>query len=103
MAKADIMAGACGFKTFVTATLEDRRCRLTIESDCKAIQKLASELTDVDPLKEIALKRGMPQTLEMGAKHCIHAACPVPVAIIKTVEVAAGLNLPVDASIKLSK
>jgi hypothetical protein len=39
----------------------------------------------------------------MGAKHCTHAACPVPVGIIKAVEVETGLALPADVSIKLSK
>ena len=28
-----------------------------------------------------------------------HAACPVPAAIIKALEVAAGLNVPKDATI----
>jgi hypothetical protein len=45
----------------------------------------------------------MPRSLEMGHKYCTHAACPVPVGIIKAIEVEAGLALPVDASIKVSK
>ncbi len=34
---------------------------------------------------------------------CSHAACPVPVGIIKAVEVEAGLALPEDAHIKVSR
>jgi hypothetical protein len=37
----------------------------------------------------------------MAAKHCKHAACPVPSGIVKAVEVASGLALPKDASIKV--
>jgi len=107
VATADIFAGACGFHTLVTATMNGAgsggACKLQIESDCKAIQKLAAELTDVEPFKEISARRATPKTLETGLKFCTHAACPVPAGIIKAVEVAAGLNLPVDASIKLSK
>lgn len=78
-------------------------CRLTIESECRAIQKLAAELAEVDPFREISHRRDTPLTLQLGAKYCSHAACPVPAGIIKAVEVAAGLNLPVDAAIRLSK
>lgn len=103
MAKAEIFAGACGFTTTVTAIKEGSKCNLIIESQCKAIQKLAEELKQVDPFREISFKQSTPASLEAGAKYCIHAACPVPVGIIKAVEVEAKLNLPVDATIKVTK
>jgi len=103
MSKAEIHAGACGFTTTVNATMNGKMCQLAIESDCKAINKMATELTEVEPFKEISSRRQVPKTLEMGLKHCTHAACPVPAGIIKAVEIEAGLNLPVDVTIKLSK
>jgi len=103
VAKAVINAGICGFITVVTATADGSAVNLKIESECKAIQELAKHLTRVDPLKEISTRRMMPLTLEMGAKYCAHAACPVPVGIIKAVEVESGLALPAEASIQLSK
>ena len=66
-------------------------------------QRLAEELADVNPFQEISFRGEGPQTLKLGAKHCYHPACPVPVGIIKAVEVEAGLALPADAGIKLSK
>jgi hypothetical protein len=103
MAKAEIFSGACGYTTTVEAVMNGRACQINIESECDAIQKMAAELTEVEPFKEISSRRQLPKTLEMGIKHCTHAACPVPVGIIKAVEIEAGLNLPVDVSIKLSK
>jgi len=103
LAKAEIFSGICGFTTQVTANMDGQVCNLAIESECAAIQKLASELTQVNPFQEISFRRQMPHTLEMGAKYCTHAACPVPVGIIKAVEVAAMLALPADATIKLTK
>jgi hypothetical protein len=103
MAKAEIFSGVCGFVTVVEATMDGKVCNLQITSECAAIQKLAQELTQVNPYREISTKRAMPQTLEMGVKHCTHAACPVPVGIIKAVEVEANLALPKDVTIKLSK
>ena len=103
MAQADIIAGNCGFTTQVETRMDGRVCKVHIRSDCAAIQRLAGELTEVEPFKEISFKRAMPKTHEMGIKYCTHAACPVPVGIIKAIEIEAGLALPTDVVIKLSK
>jgi hypothetical protein len=103
MAKAVIEPGICGFHASVEAKMDGEMVNLTITSDCPAIQKMAAELSQVNPYKEISSRRAVPLTLQAGLKYCTHAACPVPVGIIKAVEVEAGLALPQDASIKISK
>jgi len=103
MAKAEISSGICGHVTTVEATGNVKVCKLTITSTCKAIQQIAAELPEVSPMQEISAKRAVPQALQMGLKHCYHAACPVPVGIIKAVEVAGNLALPKDAIIKVTK
>lgn len=104
MAQAEIFAGVCGFTTRVTAAKNgSRQVALNIESDCKSIQRLAAALTEVDPFREFTLRGQGPLTLQLASQHCSHAACPVPTGIIKAIEVAAGLALPVDVSIKISK
>jgi hypothetical protein len=102
MARAEIDAGICGFRTTVIARMAEGSCRITIESDCEAVRELAKALTEVDPFREISFRGEGPLTLRMGARYCHHPACPVPVGIIKTVEIAAGLALPKDATIRLS-
>ena len=84
-------------------TLAGKTCQIALSSDCEAIRRLSQELTQVNPYQEISFRRAMPQTLQLGAKYCTHAACPVPVGIIKAVEIEAGLALPTDVSIKLTK
>jgi hypothetical protein len=103
MAKAEIVAGNCGFNTQVEANMDGNHCNLRITSECAAIQRMATELTQVNPYQEISFRRGMPVIHDMGIKYCSHAACPVPVGIIKVVEIEAGLALPTDVTIKLSK
>lgn len=103
MSKTEINAGICGHVTTVVASMEGKVCKLAITSDCQAIQQLAQELTEVNPLLEISCRRATPQTLQMGMKHCFHAACPVPVGIIKAIEVESKLALPKNALIKVSK
>ncbi len=103
MSKAKITAGVCGFTATAQAKIEGSRCAISLESDCDAIQRLAEELTEVEPFREISFRFGTPSTLELGAKHCHHAACPVPVGIIKAIEVEAGLALSANAAIEPSK
>ena len=102
MAKVEIEAGVCGRKATVDARMDGDEVVLAIESECPGVQKLAAELTRVDPFREISYRGEGPLTLRLAAKHCQHPACPVPAGIIKAVEVAAGLALPRDAAIRVS-
>lgn len=83
--------------------MDGKICKLSISSECAAICRLAEELREVNPYQEISFKRAMPKIHEVGQKFCTHAACPVPVGIIKAVEIEAKLALPTDVTIKLSK
>ena len=96
----EINSGACGLNTTVETKMNGHTCAILIDSECEAMRALAAELTEVDPFQEITFRGEGPKTLQLGTDHCYHTACPVPIGIIKAVEVAAGLNLPVDASIK---
>jgi hypothetical protein len=103
LSSVEIESGICGFTTRVAARQDGRKVSLHVESDCDAIQRLAAELTEVEPFQEITFRGEGPRTLKAGAKYCHHPACPVPVGIIKAIEVEAGLALPKDAVIKVSK
>ena len=102
MAKVKVFSGICGFHTTIDAREAENMIRLQIQSECDAITRLAENLTEVDPYQEISYRRGGPLTLQMSAKYCSHTACPVPVGIIKAVEVEARLALPMDATIQVS-
>lgn len=103
MAKAEIFSGICGFSAVVKTKMDGAQVTIAVDSDCDAIQRLGDELKAVDPWQEITFRGEGPLTLKMGVKHCYHPACPVPVGIVKAIEVEAGLALPKDATIKLSK
>ena len=105
MATAKVMAGICGMTTEIKATADEPygAVRLQITSDCPHVTKMAAELTEVQSLGEIAFRKGRPQAWQMAEKYCAHAACPVGVAVVKAVEVAAGLALPADVNIEVTK
>ena len=100
MARATINPGNCGFTTSVEATPNGGyNVKLEIHSDCKHIQRVAARLPEVDAFQEISRRGDGPQALSVGHAECKHTSCPVPVGIIKVVEVAAGLALPTDVTI----
>jgi hypothetical protein len=103
MASAEIESGICGFCTTVRTKADGARVRVEFETTCQYVQKLAEQLTDVDPWREISYRGEGPVTLRLAAEHLVHPACPVPSGIIKAIEVEAGLALPKDASIKPAK
>jgi hypothetical protein len=104
VAKAEIFSGICGFTTHVEAHKNgDGQVAISLESNCKAIKKLGAALTEVDPFREFTFRGEGPLTLQLASKYCSHAACPVATGIIKAVEIEAGLALPADVTIKLSK
>ena len=101
----NVMSGICGMITEIRATSQDPSGMVTLDINtrCESIQHLAKALKVVNPEEEISHGGAGPKTLRMAAKHCKHAACPVPSGIIKAIEVAAGLAQPKDASIKVTQ
>ena len=97
-------AGVCGYKALIRAEkTTGYTVRLTIQTGCPHVQKIAPDPLEVDAVRQIGLRAGLPSLLEDAYACCAHAACPVPSALIKAVEVAAGLALPADVSLKISK
>jgi len=104
MAKAEIKPGICGFTTSVVVCQNGTRsCSLTITSDCPHVRELAAKLTELDPFQEITHRGEGPAVFREAVNTLPHPACPVPVGIIKVIEVEAGLALPRDVEIRLSK
>lgn len=103
MAKGIIEAGICGLKT--TVVVEDKdgmNYTLKVDSECGAYKDLEQRLPEVtmmagfDPVGSGAI-------YEACREKCKHGACPVPMAIIKTVEVAANMALPKEVKLTLEK
>jgi hypothetical protein len=97
-------AGVCGHTATIRAVkTSGYNVRLELESDCPHVQKISAEPVEVDALRQIGLRGGLPPLLESAYACCAHAACPVPSGLIKAVEVAAGLALPDDVSMHIAR
>jgi hypothetical protein len=97
-----IRSGVCGFTVHATAQCEDAvHVSLKIESDCPNYQKVAEELHEVDAFQELFGDKREGTVWKTCDRHSPHASCPVPVGLLKLVEVAAGLALPQTVSIEI--
>jgi Family of unknown function (DUF6951) len=102
--RVEIYAGICGHTTTVVATAtEGYTVAVRIESSCPHVRDIGTEVTEVEALQQIGLRGWLPPVLMTAYSHCVHAACPVPAGLIKAIEVAVGLALPQDVSMRISK
>ncbi|NIA20647.1 MAG: hypothetical protein GWP05_01485 [Anaerolineaceae bacterium] len=108
MATVEIDAGVCGFMTQATVLSEDgQNVSFAVHSDCEKIRILAAALEErcpVDAYQEIssASESAVLETVRENLKGCC-AGCAVPVGLFKAMQVAAGLALPKNITINLSK
>jgi hypothetical protein len=100
----EVEPGICGLRSRIKIVSGDmQHADIEIESDCPDIRELAAEIGEVDGYAEVFAKVGQSSVYEFARKHCKHAACPVPMAIVKGVEAAIGAALPKDVHVKISK
>ena len=100
----EVKPGVCQFLTRIQAQGDDAfQVSLQISSDCAHIQALAARLDTVSAL--IELRRSIVETTpyQLAAASRVHAACPVPSAIMKAIEVAAGMALPADVEVRIQR
>lgn len=104
MVHVEVDAGICGFKTEANISSDDRqKVHVEIKSGCKDIMALAEELKEIDCFAEVFSKLGTSPLYLVAQKHCKHATCPVPMAILKGLEVECGLALPKDVHVAITK
>jgi len=104
MSKVTVTPGICGFVTTVKSQVDESfEAAITIESACANIARLAEALGKISVLAELRTPI-RETTVYCAAATCrLHASCPVPSAILKAIEVAAGLALPADVHMTIER
>jgi hypothetical protein len=75
-----------------------------VESECLRVKAYGAQPLALDAYQEL-LSKPLAETLpvRLAAEHNLHTTCLVPLAVLKAAEVAAGLALPQEASIRLER
>ena len=104
----EIEAGICGLRTTAEASSDDSQSvTFAIISDCEKIRGMAEALKRSEPLDAFQEINPAAESALLGAvratlKGCC-AGCAVPAGLFKAMQVAAGLALPKDINIRLTK
>jgi hypothetical protein len=103
MTKVKVNPGACGMPAEIEVEKKDSRTyTLKISSECEMVVRLAKEIPELTMMD--AFRRILDNPVYRKGAICLkHVACPVPSAVLKALEVEAGLNLPKDVSITFVK
>lgn len=99
MTKVTVDPGICGFITKIEVDkAAKRKVKVVITSDCEMATKLGESLTEIDQWE--VFKEHEDCEVGRAASRCLlHVTCPVPIAVLKAIEVEAGLALPGDSVI----
>jgi hypothetical protein len=101
MAVVWVRAGVCEKETTIAAQRSDMtHVRLTFDTTCEHVQKLAEQLTELDVASEMSIPRNESRTCRLATEYLCRNSCIVPAAILKAVEVEMGLFLPAESRIE---
>lgn len=97
-------AGVCRMKTTIHAVqCEDMMVKIDIQSDCHNILKMSWGIDRINPYTEIESPIFESEVYKAANATLPHAACPVPSAIIKAVEVASDMGLKRNVSVSFEE
>lgn len=101
--KVTVDAGVCKMKTVITATNnpDTGMVDIEIQSDCPNVLKMSWSIKPICPYTEVEGVMCETDVYKLASESIPHAACPVPCGMVKAVEVAGGLGLKRDVTIKI--
>ncbi len=100
MIRVEIEPGICGLASIISASAgEDDSVRIKVESDCPKVRKFSQDISPIELVEVVSIGQENP-VLNSAAKCGLHSSCLVPVGVLKAAEVAVGIALPKDASIR---
>ncbi|MCQ5376279.1 MAG: hypothetical protein NO474_06750, partial [Methanomassiliicoccales archaeon] len=92
----DVDPGVCRLNTEIRARARDEKIIITIKSDCPAVEDLGKCIKEIDPVAALAMPYSKNPIYQKAGNILKHSSCPIPMAILKCIEVAAGLALRRD-------
>ncbi|MCX6383958.1 MAG: hypothetical protein NTV16_05650 [Actinobacteria bacterium] len=105
MVKTKVEPGICGFNADIEAEVRDYQfVTLKVNSACENIIKIAQKLKEFDAYNEIrdGFNGEFYKIIRENLKGCC-SGCAIPIGLFKSMQVAAGIALPKDISIKIEK
>lgn len=89
--------GACRLLSQVIGWIDDDGLlRVEITSDCKFVTEFGKRLPPLDVMEVLKMPYSENHIYVQGGKTLKHATCPIPLAVLKCLEVAGGMGVKKD-------
>jgi hypothetical protein len=99
--RATVDCGACGFQAAIEIERAGRATvHIRISSHCEALQRWAASIATIDWRKPLGAGAGTGDFWQSAFRQLTHPSCPVPMAVLKAIEVEIGATLPVDVHLR---
>jgi hypothetical protein len=95
--------GVCRFKAKIECWTDDMLLRCEITSGCKHVQDFADALEPMELMDVLHMPFSENKVYVIGGRTLKHSTCPLPMAALKGMEVAAGLALKRDVIVSFDK
>ena len=96
MTRVIVKSGVCGFISTVEADkVADERVKVVITSSCKMVTEMSKSLPEIAQ-SEIFAPHIDTEVYKCASRCKLHTTCPVPMAVLKSIEAALELALPRD-------
>jgi hypothetical protein len=100
MAIVTVTPGNCGFTARIEAQADaEGKVCVSVQSECPRVRDYAAAIDGLNATCAAGWKCAEFFVYSPAAQANLHPACPVPVAMLKALEVASGLALPQDVVI----
>ncbi|MBI5634058.1 MAG: hypothetical protein HZA15_11330 [Nitrospirae bacterium] len=103
MTKVQVNPGVCGFAVVVKVERDkERNFHIYLDTECEMVKKMAEELSFLEFRAPFSAILHNP-VYRSASRNLKHAACPIPSAILKAIEVEAGACLPRPVTITFAE
>ena len=104
MAVCWVKAGICGQETTIEANkVGQTKVRVSFVSTCEYVLALAEELIELDIGSEMTKPLNETKTYKLVTKYLCRTSCIIPAAVLKVMEVTAGIFQPESCTIEFVK
>ena len=98
-----VNTGVCRFPARIECWLENGLLRCSIASDCAHIKEFARALEPLEMMEVMTMPYAENKVYITGGRTLKHSTCPMPMAVLKGFEAAAGLALKRDIAVVFDK
>jgi hypothetical protein len=100
--RVDVDPGICGFGCSIQATKREKgSVEISIQSECNQVSIMADSLPKIN-IKELFLPLSQSPVFQIAERSKCHSSCPIPFSVLKTAEVALGLALPKNVTLRFN-